>query len=121
MRSKHPGEFRQDWVSYAGTGRNVFGGATLSGHGRPGFIVLLKPEAIADYCRLASETEKRRLYDVFASGDAEKIRELSDHISKTIMTAEPEKTEPNGPAKRSQPLGSETNRTSSAVGSRRSP
>lgn len=121
MRSNHPGEFRQDWVSYAGTGRNVFGGATLSGHGRPGLIVLLKAEAIADYCRSASETEKRRLYDVFASGDAEKIRELADHISKTIMTAEPEKTEPNGPAKRSQPLGSETNRTSSAVGSRRSP
>ncbi len=35
MRSNHPAEFRQDWVSYAGTGRNIFGGATLYGHGRP--------------------------------------------------------------------------------------
>ena len=119
MRSNHPAEFRQDWVSYAGTGRNIFGGATLHGHGRPGPIVLLKPEVVADYCRSASETEKRRLYDVFASGDGEKIRELADHISETIMTAKPEKTEPDGAANRSQPIRAETNRASVAADSDR--
>jgi hypothetical protein len=80
MRAKHPAEFRQDWVSYAGTGRNIFGGATLHGHGQPGPIVSLNPEVIADYCRDASETEKRRLYDVFTSGDQKKIQDLVDHI-----------------------------------------
>jgi hypothetical protein len=109
MRSNYPAEFRQDWVSFAGTGRNVFGGATLHGHGRPGPIVLLKPEVIADYCRSASETEMRRLYALFASGDGEKIRELAEHVSETIMTAKPEKTEPGGPVNRSQPVGSGAN------------
>lgn len=94
MRSDHPTEFRQDWVSYAGTGRNVFGRATLHGHGRPGPMVLLPPEVIGEYCSSASRTEKRRLYDVFASGDGEKIRELANHIRETIPTAKPEKTEP---------------------------
>ena len=86
MRSQYPTEFQQDWVSYAGTGRNIFGGATLTGHGRPGPIVLLKTEAIDDYCRVVSDTEKRRLYDVFASGDEVKIRELSEQIIEASMT-----------------------------------
>lgn len=117
MRSNHPAEFRQDWVRYAGTGRNIFGGATLHGHGRPGPIVLLRPEAIDDYCRVASEADKRRLYDVLASGDEAKIRGAVDHISEAGMTSE--KTEPDGAANRSQPIRSETNSTSAAAGSDR--
>ena len=116
MRSNHPGEFRQDWVSYEGTGRNVLGGATVRGHGRPGPIVLLKLESIADYCKSASETEKRRLYDVFTSGDGEKIRELVDHISETIMTGKREKTQPDSATNWIQPIRAETNGTSVAAG-----
>lgn len=117
MRSNHPAEFRQDWVSYAGTGRNILGGATLHGHGRPGQIVLLRPEAIDDYCRAASEAEKRRLYDVFASGDDAKVRELVDQISEASMTSG--KTEPDGAANRSQTISAQTNSTSVAAGSDR--
>lgn len=61
MRSKHPADLRPDWVSYQGTGRNVFGGAMLHGHGRPGPILFLKPDVLAEYCRRASDTEKRRV------------------------------------------------------------
>ncbi len=86
MRSKHPAEFQHDWVSYAGTGRNIFGGKTLRGHGRPGPIVLLRTELIDDYCRSASETEKRRLYDVFASGDREVIQALVDQITEAVAS-----------------------------------
>ena len=80
MRFSHPDDLRQDWVSYAGTGRNIFGGANLHGHGRPGPIGMLKPDFLKDYCRVASETEKRRLYDVFSSGDEESIRDLINQI-----------------------------------------
>lgn len=115
MRSNHPAEFRQDWVSYAGTGRNVFGGATLHGHGRPGPIFQLRPEWINDYCRGASNAEKRRLYEVFATGDQAKIRELVDQITEEVMA--PAKTEQlDAAANGSQPIRSETSRTSVAAG-----
>jgi len=117
MRSNYPTEFRQDWVSYAGTGRNIFGGATLYGHGQPGPIVLLRPEAVDDYCRVASQIEKRRLYDVFASGDEAKIRKLTDQISEASMTTG--MTKPDGAANRTQPIRAETNSTSKAAGSDR--
>jgi hypothetical protein len=117
MRSNYPAEYQQDWVSYAGTGRNIFGGATLYGHGRPGPIVLLRPEAINDYCRAASQIEKRRLYDTFASGDQAKIRELVDQISEANMTSG--KTEPDGATNQSQPIRAKTNSTSVAAGSDR--
>lgn len=86
MRTNYPTEFRQNWVSYAGTGRNIFGWATLRGHGRPGPILLLRPETITAYCEAASQTENRRLYNVFASGDEAKIRELVDQIIEASMT-----------------------------------
>jgi hypothetical protein len=117
MHSHYLAEFQQDWVSYAGTGRNIFGGAILAGHGRPGPIVLLKPEAIDGFCQTASQSEKRRLYDVFAGGDEAKIRELVDQISEPSMTSR--KTEPDGAANRSQPIRVETNRTSVTAGSDR--
>jgi hypothetical protein len=75
-----PAGIQQDWVSYAGTGRNVFGGSLVHGHGRPGPILGLSPELIDEYCRTASEVEKRRLLEVFASGDAARIQELVQRI-----------------------------------------
>ena len=119
MRTRHPGEFRQQWVSYAGTGRNVFGRRILAAHGRPGPIVSFPSEMIDDYCRQASETEKRRLYDVFSLGDSGKIQELLDSIGETVLNAGSHKTEQDGPANASQPTRSETDRTSPATGPRR--
>ncbi len=76
VRRDRPAGLQQDWVSYAGTGRNVFGGSLVHGHGRPGPILGLSPDLIDDYCRTASEAEKHRLLEVFASGDAARIREV---------------------------------------------
>lgn len=80
LRRDRPAGLQQDWVSYAGTGRNVFGGSLVHGHGRPGPILGLDPELIDEYCRTASEVEKRRLLEVFASGDAGRIQELVQRI-----------------------------------------
>ena len=88
MRSNHSDEFQQDWVSYAGTGRNIFGGATQFGHSDPGPIIFLQPEEIDRYCRSVSDSEKLRLYRVFASGDREKIRGLVDDIPQTLAGME---------------------------------
>ena len=80
MRAKYPREFRQAWVSYAGTGRNAFGSAVLYGHGRPGPIMLLMPEMIDDYCGQASESENKQLYDVLASGERDKVHKTVDAL-----------------------------------------
>ena len=109
MRSKHPAELHQEWVSYAGTGRNVFGGAILHGHGRPGPIILLKPEIVDDYCLSASDEEKRHLYDLFAGGQDAKIRELVDRIYEEVMAENNQKTDPDGAGNGSQPIRSEGN------------
>jgi hypothetical protein len=119
MHTKHPAEFRQQWVSYAGTGRNVFGGATVFGHGRPGPIIQLRPEMIDEYCGQASESEKKGLYDALASGKRDVIQEAVNRVIETVFNQKDKKTEPDGAANGSQPIRSETNSTSGAAGSRR--
>lgn len=85
MRAKHPDDLRQDWVSYAGTERNIFGGATLFGHGRPGPIIHLSLEQIAAYCGKASEAEQRRLYDVLSAGEPEAVEVLVRRIAEQSL------------------------------------
>jgi hypothetical protein len=89
MRSEHPSELRQEWVSYVGTGRNIFGGATVKGHGRPGPVLSLTPETIDEYCKAVSKPEKRRVYDVLSSGEPSKIRELVQHMSEASIPTFP--------------------------------
>jgi hypothetical protein len=86
MRANHPEEFRQDWVSYAGTGRNVFGWAVLRGHGRPEPILSIDLKSLERYCSQASPSEVRRLYDELASGDEPRIRELIGQINQQMPT-----------------------------------
>ncbi len=110
MRAKHPADLRQDWVSYAGTGRSVFGTVTLRGHGRPGPILSLVPDVLGRYCRSASAADKRRFYDVLASHDEQRIRETIGRVTETILNKGPEMTAPAGAA---------TNKAPSAAGSPR--
>ncbi len=81
-----------------------------------GQTLLLGPEVLARYCRAASEADKRQLYDVLGSRNEQKIQEMIDRVTKMILDAGPDKT---GAVNGSQPIRSETNRTSSAAGSRR--
>ena len=85
MRAKFPREFRQEWISYAGTGRNAFGTALLYGHGRPGSIMLLKPEMIDEYCGQVSESENKQLYDGLASGERDRIQKTVDALVQKVI------------------------------------
>ncbi len=116
MRTNQPAMLQQRWTSYAGTGRDVFGRRLSFGHGRPGEVLFLRPETINEYCEWAADSEKRRLYDILSAGDQEAIRELSAQIYEALFN---QTSELNSPANGSQPFRSETNRTSSAAGSRR--
>lgn len=97
MRSHYPAEFQQDWVSYAGTGRNAFGRGILHGHGRPGRILQPQPEWIRDFCRGRSDSELRHLYDVLASAEPVAIQKLVDEINESALAAK--ESQPVGPTK----------------------
>lgn len=112
MRASYPGEFRQQWVSCAGTGRNVFGFATMYGHGSPGPVIALLPEVIDDYCNLASDDEKRRLYDVFSSGQRARVQALVEQITDALIDAPPRKPAQSEPPSATRPTGSETDQPS---------
>ena len=79
IRQRHPRELTNRWVSYAGTGRNVFGQGVLYGHGRPA-LVHLKTGALDEYTADLSDGEKKKLYDFLRSATREeavaKVKEI---------------------------------------------
>lgn len=78
-------ELEHDWVSYAGTGKNFLGKAILHGHGRPGPIVLLKPQFLDEYVDSVDEAEREILYKLFEADDKEVVREKIDQIYEFII------------------------------------
>lgn len=117
MRAKYPAELRQDWVSYAGTGHDLFGGKSYA-HGDPGPMWQLLP-VLDLYCTNASVAEQHRMYEVLSSGDRKRVQQFADTICMSLMDGSDRKTEPDGAANGSQPIRLETNSTSSTAGSRR--
>lgn len=69
-----------DWVSYAGTGRNLFGRSTETGHGIPGPIILLSPELLDEYCRGRDDAELIALHDTLVRGDSAEVQEAVEKI-----------------------------------------
>ena len=67
MREHYPSKLQQQWTSYQGTGRNIFGMAILHGHGRPGPIILLNDDILAVYIEKIDDSQKKALYELFAS------------------------------------------------------
>jgi len=97
MREKHPSALQQNWVSYAGAGHNIYGMRLVSGHGRPGAILLISRCGLDDYCAQASDAEKKRLYDAFLRGDQKEIHALANEIVDALIAAN-DKSRANGDA-----------------------
>jgi len=62
------------WVSYAGTGRNIFGRTMSRSHGDPGAIMDLRNEVLEKWIATQSHEEIMALYEMLKSGDQEAIR-----------------------------------------------
>ncbi len=65
-------DWRHDWVSYNGTGKNIFGMSISWGHGRPGAVSEMHPE-IFPFIRSLSDSQKEEIYSVLKSGNQEAI------------------------------------------------
>ncbi len=68
MEQEHRTLLKHQWVSDAGTGRNILGQAILFGHGRPKHTSMLHRAAFDRYVDGLDEAGKLSLYHTLASG-----------------------------------------------------
>jgi hypothetical protein len=66
-------EFEENWVSYCGDGKNIFGITILRCHGMPSNIARIKPEDLDRYTKEMNEEEKKRLIRIFKERDNKNI------------------------------------------------
>lgn len=74
MKTHYPDELSYRWVSYEGTGKNIFGMAVLHGHGYPE-LAHLPYKVLNVYVEHVDDKEKLELYKVFSSGNGQRIRD----------------------------------------------
>lgn len=103
IRQRHPGKLEHQWTRYAGTGRNVFGGALTRMHGSPGPILHLPIDLLAEYSAVASPAEMKHLYDTMRSGSESDKKAMPDQVFETAVNRKG-KTEPSGSSNRSLPV-----------------
>jgi len=61
------------WVSYMGTGRNLFGMKVLHGHGRPNALIHVRPEILNPWFNQLPVAEQERVYQIFVFGEKQAI------------------------------------------------
>lgn len=74
ISAHHKDLFKNEWVSYAGTGKNIFGISVSFGHGRPSNIAFMDINDLNDYVKSLNQNERLELYKIFIKHD----RKLSD-------------------------------------------
>lgn len=67
MREHYPNQLQHRWTSYRGSGKNVFGLTTVFSHGFPGPILRFGPKTLDRYMSTIDDSQKKSLYDLFAS------------------------------------------------------
>lgn len=73
MLEKHPQDLTHRWVSFMGTGRNLFGQAGSFSHGWPNRTLLLFRQQFDDHVDSLDDAGKLKLFRVLASGQEDQI------------------------------------------------
>jgi hypothetical protein len=87
MQGRFPRELEHRWISYAGTGRNIFGMKVLHGHGRPGQLLRIDQQTLNQWFETLPEEEKRQFYALLVSNDQEAIEKKIDLIYEALANA----------------------------------
>ena len=87
MKAHFPNDLEHSWTSYAGTGRNIFGGKLLHGHARPGPIFHLREKDLNRWFATLSDQDKRAFYDLLVKDDAETIKGKVDAIYEDLFAS----------------------------------
>ena len=88
IQSEAPNALVHRWMSYAGTGKNVFGMKILYGHGRPGAITQLDHEILCKWMERNDAETVRQLYDLLVSDDQKKIEKQVMDIWQEVLNYE---------------------------------
>ncbi len=80
ITKESPATLQHRWTSYAGTGKNIFGGKLLHGHGRPGVILQVPPDCLNSLFDNLPTSEKKAFSDLLIQGDAKAILEKATAI-----------------------------------------
>ena len=83
---EHPDALQHRWTSYAGTGKNIYGGKLLYGHGHPGVILQIPPDCLNSLFDPLPPPKKKAFYDLLLHGDTKAILEQATAI---IQSQEP--------------------------------
>jgi len=73
MVEKHPQDLAHRWVSFMGTGRNLFGQASSFEHGNPNNTLMTFREPFDDYVDSLDDAGKLELYRVLSRGQEDEI------------------------------------------------
>jgi len=93
METKHQNALTYRWIG-SGTGRNVYGSAISFRCGLPGPIITITYDILNWYVSRINDEEKRALYDVFASGDRQRIDKEISMIWDQYLNLPNKKNEP---------------------------
>jgi hypothetical protein len=84
MQEHYPEELKHRWISYMGTGKNLFGVAVSSRHGRPGPILTFPRDMFEYYVHNSDDQKIRSLYELLDTGNVAAIEAKLDQITKEL-------------------------------------
>lgn len=80
MQQTHPDKLEHRWMSYAGTGKNIFGQSMSFGHGKSPLSQLRFARDFESYIATLSPEMRLELYHTFSTGDYAAVQAAVDEI-----------------------------------------
>ena len=88
MGKHYPNELNYNWCSYMGTKKTVFGQPTCREHGSPGPLISFPTDIFTAYIERIDNSQKKALYNLFASGNESAIEAKLAEISSQMLNSE---------------------------------
>jgi hypothetical protein len=85
MQQTHPEHLEHRWMSYAGTGKNLFGQSMSYGHGKSPLSQLRYARDLEAYFATLPPERKLELYRVFSTGDRTTVQASVDELVEGSM------------------------------------
>ena len=80
LEAHAPERLEHKWVTYEGTGRNIFGNPVFFGHGTPNALLLFPRKYLKLYIQNSPSESVFDLYETFRRDDRDEIRQRIDKL-----------------------------------------